>query len=119
MLNKKREPDAITQRKGYTCVFPENEQSPRWFLIGCIQPGNLETTRQMKHLKVDNTSIKRRCPKRENKPMSQGEITDPKMILSCLMTVLHVNSCQCRIQIPLVRGDRRHTCDRRHVICSC
>ncbi|XP_028643019.1 MAPK-interacting and spindle-stabilizing protein isoform X2 [Grammomys surdaster] len=70
----------------------------------------LETTGQRKHLKVDNKSIKRRRSKKKSKRVTWGDIktlthkaetlgkqqghntTDPKMMLLCLMTMLHVNS---------------------------
>ncbi|XP_006987634.2 MAPK-interacting and spindle-stabilizing protein-like isoform X1 [Peromyscus maniculatus bairdii] len=69
-----------------------------------------ETTGQMKQLKVDDKPIKRRRSKRKRKPVTWGDIktltheaetlgkqqghntTDPKMMLLCLMTILHVNS---------------------------
>ena len=29
----------LTLGQGYACIFPENEQSPGQFPLGCIQPG--------------------------------------------------------------------------------
>jgi hypothetical protein len=70
----------------------------------------LESTGQKKHLKLDNKSIKRRRSKKKSKRVTWGDIktlthkaeslgkqqghntTDPKMMLLCLMTMLHVNS---------------------------
>ncbi|XP_021493500.1 MAPK-interacting and spindle-stabilizing protein-like [Meriones unguiculatus] len=74
------------------------------------QESTPETTGQAKHLKVDNKPIKRRRSKKKSKPVTWGDIktltheaetlgkqqgyntTDPKMMLLCLMTILHVNS---------------------------
>lgn len=70
----------------------------------------LETPEQKGHLKPDNRSIKRRRSKKKSKRVTWGDIktlthkaetlgkqqghntTDPKMMLLCLMTMLHVNS---------------------------
>lgn len=72
----------------------------------------LMTTGQKKQLKVDNKAIKRRRYKKKSKRVTWGDIktlthkaetlgkqqghntTDPKMMLLCLMTMLHVNSQQ-------------------------
>ncbi|XP_028747808.1 MAPK-interacting and spindle-stabilizing protein-like [Peromyscus leucopus] len=68
-----------------------------------------ETTRQMKYLKAVNKSIKRGQSKKKSKLITWGDIstlthqaetlekqenniTDPKMMLLCLLTVLHANS---------------------------
>ncbi|XP_051001480.1 MAPK-interacting and spindle-stabilizing protein-like [Acomys russatus] len=74
------------------------------------QESTPETTGQTKHLKIDNKPIKRRRSKKRSKPVTWGDIktltheaetlgkqqgyntTDPKMMLLCLMTILHVNS---------------------------
>lgn len=74
------------------------------------QESTPETTGQMKQPKVDDKLIKRRRPKKKSKPVTWGDIktltheaetlgkqqghntTDPKMMLLCLMTILHVNS---------------------------
>lgn len=74
------------------------------------QESTPETTGQMKQLKVDDKPIKRRRSKKKSKPVTWGDIktltheaetlgkqqghntADPKMMLLCLMTILHVNS---------------------------
>lgn len=74
------------------------------------QESTPETAGQTKQPKVDDKLIKRRRPKKKSKPVTWGDIktltheaetlgkqqghntADPKMMLLCLMTILHVNS---------------------------
>lgn len=69
-----------------------------------------ESTGQVKLLKADDKPVRKRHPKRKRKPVTWGDIknltyqaetlgkqqgyntNDPKMMLLCLITILHVNS---------------------------
>lgn len=74
------------------------------------QESSPESTGQTKLLKVDGKPLRKRRPKRKRKPVTWGDIknltyqaetlgkqqgyntNDPKMMLLCLITILHVNS---------------------------